>query len=79
MNNDFNKDDVVSTGLWVLILILTAIPLINIIALLIMAISAENKNIRNYGKASLLLIILPIILYILLIILSMSGAVFFNI
>ncbi len=59
-------DDVVSIGTWILILILTAIPVVNIIAFLAMAFGVDNENIKNYGKASLIIAGIGIALGILL-------------
>ncbi|SHJ81155.1 hypothetical protein SAMN02745248_00999 [Hathewaya proteolytica DSM 3090] len=49
-----DNNDVVSIGTWIAILILTAIPILNIIGLLVMAFSQGNKNIKNFAKATLL-------------------------
>lgn len=64
-NNNYNQnyygkgsggnEDVVSTGTWVLILILTAIPIVNIISVFVMAFGTQNENIKNYGKAALII------------------------
>lgn len=59
-------EDVVSIGTWILILIITAIPVINIISFFIMAFGIENENIRNFGKASLIVVGVGIVLAILL-------------
>lgn len=56
------NSEVVSVAAWVGILILLAIPIVNIIALLIMAFSNGNKNIQNYAKASLLLILIGVMI-----------------
>lgn len=61
-----DNSDVVSVGTWVLILIVTGIPVINIIALLFMAFGQENSNIKNFSKASLILVAIPLTLLILL-------------
>ncbi|SDY77541.1 hypothetical protein SAMN05660462_00867 [Proteiniborus ethanoligenes] len=61
-----DSDDVVSMGTWVMVLILTGIPIINIIAVLVMAFGSGNKNIKNYGKAALIIIGISILLGILL-------------
>ncbi len=45
----------VTIGTWIGILIVTAIPIINIIALCIMAFGNYSETINNYGKASLIL------------------------
>ncbi|WIV13746.1 hypothetical protein [Proteiniborus sp. MB09-C3] len=59
-------DDVVSIGTWVLILILTAIPVVNIISLFVMAFGIGNQNIKNYGKAALIIMGIGIVLAMLL-------------
>ena len=63
---DSDRDEVVGIGVWIGILILTAIPLVNFIGLIIMALSQGNKNISNYAKASLIIIAIPMTLFILL-------------
>lgn len=65
-NEGGDSDDVVSVGGWIGILILTAIPFVNIIGLIIMAFSTGNRNIKNYGRASLIVIAIPLSLAILL-------------
>ncbi|WP_425449298.1 hypothetical protein [Dethiothermospora halolimnae] len=63
-NNDYPQNigdspgyyDVVSVGHWIGLLILFAIPLVNIVGLIYLAVSSENINIKNYSKASLILI-----------------------
>ncbi|GGD15451.1 hypothetical protein [Pontibacillus salipaludis] len=49
-------DQVVSVKKWLLYLILLAIPGVNIVTLFILAFGNKNETVRNYGKASLLLI-----------------------
>ncbi len=60
------SEEVVSIGTWVLILILTAIPIVNIIAVLVMAFGVDNENIKNYGKAALIIIGIGLLFAILL-------------
>ncbi|WP_352420793.1 hypothetical protein [Proteiniborus sp.] len=60
------SDEIVSIGTWVLILILTGIPIVNIISVLVMAFGVDNENIRNYGKAALILIGIGLVLALLL-------------
>jgi prepilin-type N-terminal cleavage/methylation domain-containing protein len=62
-NNDNN--DVVSVGTWVLIFILLAIPIVNIIGLLIMAFGQGNANLKNFAKASLILMGISLVLIIM--------------
>jgi len=64
--NRYNSDEVVSIGAWIGILIVTAIPFVNFIGLLIMAFVVENKNIKNYARASLTLLVIGLVLAILL-------------
>ncbi|GEL78355.1 hypothetical protein [Tenuibacillus multivorans] len=63
-NRNYYDDDVVSIGTWILILILTAIPFINIIALLVLAFGSHNENLKNYAKAVLILMVIVILLSI---------------
>lgn len=49
------KEDVVSTGTWIVIMIIMVIPFINIIAMFIMAFTDMNTNIKNFAKAELIL------------------------
>lgn len=65
-DNNGGNDEVVSIGMWVGILILTAIPFVNIIALLYMAFGASNDNIKNYGKASLILVGISLLFLLLI-------------
>ncbi|WP_250228832.1 hypothetical protein [Anaeropeptidivorans aminofermentans] len=52
---------------WLIILLLSAIPCVNIIMLLIWAFSAnENPNKSNYAKAQLILMVIGIILSFIL-------------
>lgn len=63
--NDYNTDEVVSIGSWIGITILLAIPLVNIIVILYLAFGSSNDNLRNFGKASLILMIIGIIIALL--------------
>ncbi|SCG82338.1 hypothetical protein DW1_0730 [Proteiniborus sp. DW1] len=65
-NRGGGTEEVVSIGTWIVILILTAIPVINIISFFIMALGVENENIKNYGKASLIIVGIGLALGILL-------------
>ncbi|QSS98655.1 hypothetical protein IMZ31_11090 [Pontibacillus sp. ALD_SL1] len=49
-------DQVVSVKKWLLYLILLAIPGVNIVTIFVLAFGNKNETVRNYGKASLLLI-----------------------
>ena len=53
----------VSTWFWLNLLI--AIPIVNIIALLLMAFSGSlNENIQNFAKAALIWMLIGIVIYI---------------
>lgn len=65
-NRGGGTEEVVSIGTWIVILILTAIPVINIISLFIMAFGVENENIKNFGKASLIILSIGLVLGIFL-------------
>lgn len=60
------SDEVVSIGTWILIMIVLAIPVVNIIALFVMAFGMGNENIKNFGKASLILAGIGLVLAFLL-------------
>ena len=51
----YADDEVVSIGVWIVVLIVLAIPIINIIALLVLAFGNHNENLKNFAKASLIL------------------------
>lgn len=56
MNNFNNNNDVVSIGTWILVLIGTAIPFVNLIVFIGLAIGSSNETLKNYGKAALILV-----------------------
>jgi len=56
MNNYNHNNDVISIGTWILVLIGTAIPFINFILLIGLAIGSGNESLKNYGKAALILV-----------------------
>lgn len=49
------KSEDVSILSWIGILIALAIPFINLIAIFIIAFAPENETLKNFGKASLIL------------------------
>lgn len=65
MRNSGSDDDVISIGTWILLLIVLAIPFVNIIGLLVMAFGARNENIKNFGKAILILFVILLIFSLL--------------
>lgn len=47
----------VTIGTWIIVLLLIAIPLINIIVLLVLAFGDHNVNLKNFAKASLIIMV----------------------
>ncbi|MGP4073546.1 hypothetical protein ACTWQB_13430 [Piscibacillus sp. B03] len=56
----YDEDEVVSLGTWVILLIVLAIPIINFIVYLVLALGDHNENLKNFAKASLLLMLIAI-------------------
>lgn len=56
----------ISLGTWIGVLILLAIPIINIITLFYLSFGCENESLSNFGKASLILGGICLVLIILL-------------
>jgi len=75
MELDANKENekVVSTGEWVASKFILFIPIVNIIFLFIWAFNkSENKNKSNWAKATLIVYVLRIFIYILIILMFFS-------
>ncbi|WP_047986156.1 hypothetical protein [Ornithinibacillus californiensis] len=62
----YGDDDVVSIGQWILILIGISIPFIGLIVTLILAFGSNNENLKNFGKAVLILMIFGLFFGVLL-------------
>jgi len=62
---NYDQDTVVSVGTWVLISIALAIPLINLLVMLYLAFGSENQNLKNYGKAGLIMIVIAVVFSLL--------------
>ncbi|WP_035512690.1 hypothetical protein [Halalkalibacillus halophilus] len=58
----FLNDEDVSFGAWLGILLLIAIPFINIIFLIALATGERNESLKNFAKAALLIIVVGFIL-----------------
>lgn len=58
-SNNMDSEEVVSVIAWIGISIILMIPIINIIIMLYLAMAPGNKNIMNFARASLIMIILP--------------------
>ena len=72
--NEYNTDEVVSIGSWIGITILLAIPFVNIITILYLAFGSSNENLRNYGKATLIIFVIGIVIALLFV--SCSAMMF---
>ena len=75
MESNTNKENVpvVSTGEWVASKFLLLIPIVNIILLLGWAFNkSENKNKSNWAKATLIVYVLRVFIYILIILMFFS-------
>ena len=75
MESDANKENapIVSIGEWVASKFLLLIPVVNIIFLFIWAFNnSENKNKSNWAKATLIVYILRVFIYILIILMFFS-------
>ena len=75
MESNANKENVpiVSTGEWVASKFLLLIPIVNIIFLLVWAFNkSENKNKSNWAKATLIVYVLRVFIYILIILMFFS-------
>ena len=75
MESNTNKENVpvVSNGEWVASKFLLLIPIVNIIFLLVWAFNkSENKNKSNWAKATLIVYVLRVFIYILIILMFFS-------
>ena len=61
-----DKNNVISTGTWILILIMQAVPFVNIIILLVIAFGRFNNNLKNYARAILIMLVIGIFIALLL-------------
>jgi hypothetical protein len=64
-DTDVYNHDVVSVGKWVLLLIVLAIPIINLVVLLVLAFGNDNINLKNFAKASLIIMVIGLVFALL--------------
>ena len=58
---------IISVGDWVIIFIITAIPIVNIVMLFVWAFGSDtNPSKANWAKASLIFMLIGVFLYILI-------------
>lgn len=70
----------VSIGGWIGVMLLTCLPLVNLIMLFVWAFSSSTKkSLKNYARASLILILIGVVLAVVVsIILAVSGISIFS-
>lgn len=61
------NSEVVTIGTWMGIMLILAIPIVNLIAIFIMAFGSSNMNIKNFGRATLIFAGIGLVLSLLLI------------
>lgn len=67
VTNDQDQAPIISVWSWVGVFILMAIPLVNLIVLLVWAFSdGTNPNKKNYARATLLIFVIFILLFFIL-------------
>ncbi|WP_035512693.1 hypothetical protein [Halalkalibacillus halophilus] len=54
----FRINEQVSFGGWVFILFLLVIPIVNIIALIVLAVDEKNESLKNFARAMLVMILI---------------------
>ncbi|MDU4888981.1 MAG: hypothetical protein E6344_06760 [Clostridium sp.] len=59
------KDGVIPLLAWVGIILLSIIPVVNVFALIIMACTDINLNIKNFAKGALIIIFILVLLFLL--------------
>jgi hypothetical protein len=71
--NKYNNSKVLSTGEWVITKVLILIPIVNIILLFIWSFSKnENINKSNWAKATLIIYLLRLCLYLIILFIILS-------
>ena len=72
-NNQHNHTKVISTGEWLITKFLMLIPFINIILLFVWAFSRrENINKTNWAKATLIVYLVRICIYLIILFAALS-------
>ena len=73
MSND--DRNYVSVGTWMLIMFITAIPIIGVIVILLGAFTGENESRKNYFRAILAWVGVGIALAVIIILLGNGGEI----
>ena len=59
------ENDVVSIGMWFLLILASLFPFVNIIIYVVVVVCARNKNLQNYCKAMLIYAAICMVLMLL--------------
>ena len=74
MNNEDDRN-YISVGSWMLMMLVTAIPIIGLIMILVWAFTGENESRKNYYRAILLWVLIIIALIVGIVLLGASPAI----
>ena len=74
--SEFNKitsdnNEPVSLTTWIIVLIILAIPCVNVIAYLYLAFGNTNTNLKNFSRAGLIMMCIGLLLSFLIVFLGM--------
>jgi len=74
MNNE-NDRNYISVGSWMLMMLVTAIPIVGLIMILVWAFTGENESRKNYYKAILMWFLILVALIVGFVLLGASPAI----
>ena len=73
MNNEDDRN-YTSVGSWMLMMLVTAIPIVGLIMILVWAFTGENESRKNYFKAILMWFLILVALIVGIVLLDASPA-----
>ena len=71
-------DETVSMGYWMLALIITWLPLLNLVVVPVLAMVSRNPSKKNFYKANIMFVLLTLIIYFVVLI-AVLGPDFFTV
>ena len=74
MNNE-DDSNYISVGKWMLMLFVTAIPIVGLIMILVWAFTGENESRKNYFKAILMWFVILVVLSVGLLLLGATPVI----
>jgi uncharacterized BrkB/YihY/UPF0761 family membrane protein len=74
MNNEDDRN-YISVGSWMLMMLVTAIPIVGLIMILVWAFTGENESRKNYYKAILMWFLILVALIVGIALLGASPAI----